>query len=219
MKILALEFSSAQRSAAIVQPTDASAPSVCCEAVESGGRTTNGLALIDSALREAGLEREQVECLAVGLGPGSYNGIRVALALAQGWQLASGVKLLGISSADCLAAQAQADGFTGRVAVAIDAQRNEFYLAVYDLAAKERRLVEPLRLVQPAEVQACLAAGDKLIGPDLGDRFPGSTLVLPRATTLGQLALSRTDFVPGDKLEPIYLRQTTFVKAPPPKQY
>ena len=46
--------------------------------------------MIEEALREAGLEREQIEVLAVGLGPGSYTGIRVALSLAQGWQLASG---------------------------------------------------------------------------------------------------------------------------------
>jgi hypothetical protein len=31
------------------------------------------------------------------------------------------------------------------------------------------------------------------------------------------LALDRTDFVAGEKLEPIYLRPTSFVKAPPPR--
>ena len=49
--------------------------------------------------------------------------------MAQGWQLARGVKLLGVSSAECLAAQAQAEKIFGRVNVVIDAQRNEFYLA------------------------------------------------------------------------------------------
>ncbi len=31
------------------------------------------------------------------------------------------------------------------------------------------------------------------------------------------MAASRTDFLPGEKLEPIYLRETAFVKAPPPR--
>jgi len=64
--------------------------------------------------------------LAVGLGPGSYTGIRVALSIAQGWQLAGGVKLLGLSSVECVAAQAQAEKISGRVNVLIDAQRNDF---------------------------------------------------------------------------------------------
>jgi hypothetical protein len=34
---------------------------------------------------------------------------------------------------------------------------------------------------------------------------------------VGQLASQRTDFVPGERLEPIYLRETRFVKAPPPR--
>ena len=93
------------------------------EAIETGARSTNALGLVEEALRQAQLERAQIECLAVGLGPGSYNGIRLAIALAQGWQLARPVKLLGISSAECLAAQAQAEGIFGRVQVVIDAQR------------------------------------------------------------------------------------------------
>ena len=75
--------------------------------------------MIESALRQAGLEREEIECIAVGLGPGSYTGIRAAIALAQGWQLARGVKLLGVSSAECLATQAQAELFTGVAAISV----------------------------------------------------------------------------------------------------
>src|SRR6266404_4706107 len=126
MKILALEFSSSQRSVAVVQPGRAE------EVIEAGSQGPNALGMIAEALRAAGLEREQIECLAIGLGPGSYTGIRSAIALAQGWQLAAGqhrIKLLGISSAECLAAGAKAEGLQGSVYVVIDAQRNEFYLA------------------------------------------------------------------------------------------
>ena len=72
--------------------------------------------------------------IAVGLGPGSYTGIRAAIAMAQGWQLARGVKLLGVSSAEALAAQAQAENIFGRVNLVIDAQRGEFYLATWEIS-------------------------------------------------------------------------------------
>ena len=104
MKILALEFSSGQRSVAVLSSSGVS------EVVESGGRNTNAIGMIDAALRDAKVDREQIECLALGIGPGSYTGIRVAIALAQGWQLARGVRLLGISGAESIAAQARTDG-------------------------------------------------------------------------------------------------------------
>jgi tRNA threonylcarbamoyl adenosine modification protein YeaZ len=227
MKILALEFSSPQRTAAVVEGPG-SGPSIspgspvpqCSSPVApAGSPAIHALSLIDDALRKAGLEREQIECLAVGLGPGSYTGIRAAIALAQGWQLARGIKLLGVSSVECLAAEAQMAGLRGRVAVAIDAQRNEFYLATYEITALGRQAIDPLRLASLAEVQACRQAGQVLIGPDVEKWFPDVRVVFAGAATLGRLASMRTDFVSGEKLEPIYLRQTTFIKAPPRRQY
>ena len=135
MKILALEFSSAQRSVAVIG-SDARSGAVSSEVIETGLGATRALGMVEDALREAELEREQIECLAIGLGPGSYTGIRAAIALAQGWQLAGEVKLVGISSADCIAEQARFEGFLGPVTVVIDAQRNEFYLARYELSKR-----------------------------------------------------------------------------------
>jgi tRNA threonylcarbamoyl adenosine modification protein YeaZ len=216
MKILALEFSSPQRSVAVVQGGADADPRRLGEAIETGARGTDALGLVEAALREAKFDRGQVECLAIGLGPGSYNGIRLAIALAQGWQLAAPVKLLGISSAECLAAEAQTEGIVGRVEIVIDAQRNEFYLAAYDLGPKAGREIEPLRLATFGEVQARQQAGAVLIGPEVTKWFPSGRVLFPRAASLGQLALGRTDFLAGERLEPIYLRETRFVKAPPP---
>jgi|ERR1051326_248510 tRNA threonylcarbamoyl adenosine modification protein YeaZ len=221
MKILALEFSSPQRSVAVVQAPVArqaahAAPAVS-EVIETGGRTTKAIGMIEEALRDAQLEREQIECVAVGLGPGSYTGIRAAIAFAQGWQLARGIKLLGISSVECIAEQAQADGLTGTINIIIDAQRNEFYLGQYSLVEKGWVAPEPLRLATVAEVQQIERAGQTLVGPEVIKWFPGGQILFPRAAILGQLALRRGDFVSGEKLEPIYLRETTFVKAPPPR--
>jgi tRNA threonylcarbamoyl adenosine modification protein YeaZ len=217
MKILAIEFSSPQRSVAVVQEQTDAGPLASGEAIETGARSTNPLGLVKDALRQAQLDRAQIECLVIGLGPGSYNGIRLAIALAQGWQLARPVKLLGISTAECLAAEAQADGIFGRVHVVIDAQRGEFYLAGYDLSAETAREIEPLGLASLPEVRARQQAGGIIVGPEVTKWFPGSRVLFPRAATLGRLARGRTGFVPGEKLEPIYLRATQFVKAPPPR--
>src|SRR5215203_4547986 len=88
MKILALEFSSQERSVAIFEKPPGGSSRLCGSALEKGGRSTNPFALVEQALQNARMEREEIDCIAVGLGPGSYTGIRSAIALAQGWQLA-----------------------------------------------------------------------------------------------------------------------------------
>jgi tRNA threonylcarbamoyladenosine biosynthesis protein TsaB len=217
MKILALEFSSPQRSVAVVQRDERTHAVIVSEVVETGGRTNAAFKMIDEALREAKIEREQIECLAVGTGPGSYTGIRAAISIVQGWQLARGTRILGISSVEATVAQAQAEGMMGRVNVIVDAQRGEFYLATYELARDGYREIEALKIVTAAEVRQQAEGRGALIGPEVARWFPAGKTVFPRATTLGALALKRTDFIAGEKLEPIYLRETTFVKAPPPR--
>ncbi|MBI3853679.1 MAG: tRNA (adenosine(37)-N6)-threonylcarbamoyltransferase complex dimerization subunit type 1 TsaB [Verrucomicrobia bacterium] len=217
MKILALEFSSAQRSVAVVEGGTDHLPVVLVEMVEAGGRATRALGLIEEVLKLSRVEREQIDCLAVGLGPGSYNGIRAAIALAQGWQLATGMRILGVSSAECLAAQAQEQGCFGKVNIVIDAQRKEFYLASYEIGDAVRREVERLRLASPGEVEAKMKSGEMVVGPEVKRWFPASREIFPAAAVLGRLAAGRRDFISGEKLEPIYLRESNFVKALPPR--
>jgi tRNA threonylcarbamoyladenosine biosynthesis protein TsaB len=208
MKILAVEFSSEYRSVALLEDG-----SVAGYAAETGGRRVIGL--VEQALQEAGCEREDVGTIAVGLGPGSYHGIRAAIAFGQGWQLCLGVNLIGISSVDCLAARAELEKITGPVNIVIDAQRNEFYLARFEIAAGARCQIEPLRLASRSEIEKRNAAGEKIVGPDIAQWFPRAINLFPEAGVLGSVAATRTDFVSGDKLEPIYLRETAFKKAPP----
>jgi tRNA threonylcarbamoyladenosine biosynthesis protein TsaB len=209
MKILALEFSSPRRGVAVLDGS-----TVLAEQAEVIGQNIPPLRLVEQALAATKLERKQIECIAVGLGPGSYTGIRGAIALAQGWQLAAGVKLLGVSSADAVAAQAQAEKLFGRVNVVVDAQRGEFYLAGYDISAHVVAPVASLKIVSAADIRSAAATGP-LAGPEVTRWFPDGREVFPTAAALGQLAASRQDFASGDQLMPIYLRETSFVKAPP----
>jgi tRNA threonylcarbamoyladenosine biosynthesis protein TsaB len=209
MTILALEFSSPQRSVAIARDGI-----VLSEASESGGRNTAAFGMIEKVLAEAKIRREQIGALCIGLGPGSYTGIRSAISIAQGWQLAREIKLLGVSSVSAIAAQAQAEKIFGRVNVVIDAQRNEFYVAVFEISAGGWREIERLKIVPLAEIQSRAGAQEILIGPEMTNWFPGGNNLFPRAATLLQLAAGRNDFLPGEKLEPVYLRETDFVKSP-----
>jgi len=196
-------------------------PGALSEVIETGSLAVNAIGMIDAALRQAQIEREQIECVVVGLGPGSYHGIRLAISVAQGWQLAIGqaqVRLLGISSAECIVSQARDERLLGQVSVIIDAQRGEFYLATYDVTPQAWREIEPLHIATHQELLRRQKAGGRLVGPEASTRFDSGQLVFPRATNLGHLALARTDFVPGEKLEPIYLRETKFVKTPPSRR-
>ena len=210
MKILALEFSSEQRSVALVD-----SGRVTGRASERGGRQTRAFALIDAALREAGWEREAIECIAVGLGPGSYTGIRAAIALAQGWQIARRVQVLGIGSVECLAAQAHCEGVRGVVQFLIDAQRGEFYCARAELAETAPH-VEALRIIGLDEARS-LPMDSLVVEPALLQLFPNARALCPDAGALGKLASGRNDFVGAEKLEPVYLRPVSFTKAPPPR--
>lgn len=217
MKILALEFSTARRSVAVLDAPMESAAKRCGLAEEVGGRGARAFALVEDALRQAGMEREQIECVAVGRGPGSYTGVRLAIALAQGWQLAREIKIIGIGTADCLAEQARLAGARGVINVVIDAQRGEFYLGDYELNASGRRIRGPLRLATRLEVQEKIDTGEAVIGPDLEPCFPAATPVHPSAMTIAELASEARTPVPGEALEPVYLREISFVKAAPPR--
>lgn len=210
MKTLALEFSSSRRSVAVLVDGI-----VRGEAQEAGGRHTRAFALMDVALRAAGIEREEIELIAVGLGPGSYAGIRSAIAIAQGWQAACGVKLAGVNSVEAMASQAHAEGRRGRIHIFIDAQRGEFIFGAYVLMEEGPRLIEPLRIVTPEEAKLLTQSGGAIVWPELRESFPDATIIEPDAAMVGRRALRRGEFVDGATLEPVYLRPVQFVKAPP----
>ena len=211
MTILALEFSSEERSVAVLHDGR-----VLGEAGEAGERNTAAFAIIEKVLAQAKMEREGIEAIAVGLGPGSYTGVRAAIALAQGWQLARGIKTTGVSSVAAIAAQAQAEKIFGRISIVVNAQREEFYLATYEVSQTAQAEIEPLKILPFAEVQSRAKQGQVLIGPEAAKFFPNGRAIFPRAAAVAKLATDRSNFFPGEKLEPIYLRETNFVKAVKP---
>src|SRR5690242_3703650 len=95
---------------------------------------------VDALLRQGGAHPRDLDALAVGVGPGSFTGVRIGLAAARGLALALDVRGAGVSTLDALAA-----GAPGAVPV-IDARRRE----VFTLADGEPVVLAPSDLdVQP----------------------------------------------------------------------
>lgn len=211
MTILALEFSARERSVAVADHSDGSAR-VLATIRETDFRGVTGLSLIDRALTAASLKAQDISRIAIGLGPGSYTGIRSAIAIAQGWQLGRNVELVGISSIAVLAEQARAQQIHGPVSIVVDAQRQELYAARYNIEPSRISELEPLRIIAPA----ALPTSGIIIGPEATKFFPSARDLSPSAAILAQLAVT-SDAVPGEQLEPIYLREISFVKAPTPR--
>src|SRR5438094_6185358 len=100
---------------------------------------------VDALLRGAGRRRADLEALAVGIGPGSFTGVRVGLATARGLAFALELPVAGVSTLDALAA-----GAPGATPV-IDARRREVFV-----------LQGRPRVLAPAEVE--LAPGTLCVG-------------------------------------------------------
>lgn len=210
MKILALEFSANERSVAVAASAPHSQANVL-GLVKESSREVTGLALIDRALVIAQVNPGDITHIIVGLGPGSYTGIRSSIALAQGWQLGRNVQTHGLSSVQCLAAQAHTSGMRGEFSIIVDAQRGDIYHQKFNFADNFSSATE-LKIAP----RQSLNGASNVIGPDASKLVPGALDLSPSAEFLVRF-MHLASAHPAELLEPIYLREASFVKAPPPR--
>lgn len=175
------------------------------------------LPMVDAVMQEAGLRPAELDALAVGRGPGSFTGVRIAVATAQGLAFAAGLPCIPVSN---LLALAQASGLPeGELGVmAIDARMSEVYWALcrrtegrLQLETEER--VEAMTAVQWSPEPRVCAAGTgweqrELCGQsdEIGDCRPDC---LPSAEAIAEIALGewqRGETVKAENLMPVYLR-------------
>ena len=135
------------------------------------------------------LDLDGVERIVVGTGPGSFAGIRSALAFAQGYALGSKCEVLGLPSPCAVAAQVYAGGSGFPLAVVGDARRGKLWIALF----------EGLRLVCPVfQVER----GLDVLSEAFGERDIGG--VKPTADGLRVFAESNPSALVAEPL-PIYL--------------
>lgn len=207
MTCLAFEFTSDRRSVALGRDGE-----LLAEVVHDAGRRTPVFDLVEKALRDGGVERRGVDRIAVGIGPGSYTGIRIAISAAQGWALGSDVEVVAVDSFEALRRAAVRRAIRVPWTALVDAQRQEYAARTWD----GTRWTGPLRLASMAEILGLCAAGERFLGPDMDDRIgapPQVLRIFPEARDLLAIA-AESEPCPPETLAPTYLREAAFVKAP-----
>lgn len=117
---------------------------------------------IDELCARAGVAREKIACVCVGRGPGSFTGVRIALATAKGIASALEIGLVGVSSLDAVAWGAWKAAERGELLVVADAMRREVYPVEYRLDDEGAVRLTADRVVKAAEFAEELggSAGD-----------------------------------------------------------
>jgi tRNA threonylcarbamoyladenosine biosynthesis protein TsaB len=118
----------------------------------------------DEVLREAGLSLQDVDAFAVGIGPGSYTGLRIGLSAAKGWAFALERPVIGIPTLRTLVEAAREQGLPEGVELwpMIDARRMEVFTQPYSRDGEP--LAEAAPLVLDAEWVAAGVPGRIVFG-------------------------------------------------------
>lgn len=138
--------------------------------------------------------------IVVGLGPGSYAGVRIAIAAAIGLQAASGARLLGFPSICAI------ENAAGDYAVIGDARRQSFYFA----RIRENEIAQGPELFGESELKDELAKLEPEIPIFSSDNLPQFDRVrlrYPSALVLARLAQNENRKYFPPSLQPIYLRE------------
>jgi tRNA threonylcarbamoyladenosine biosynthesis protein TsaB len=219
MKVLAFETSSANGSVALETPAGVLVRDLGIPREQ----TERLLAVTDELLAAASIDLTSLDGIAFGRGPGSFTGLRVSAAVAQGMAAVTGVPLLPVSSLLCLAERAWVEHGCERALVCVDAHMGEVYFAVAERHGGILEVVGDERIGNPSEVVALsgadwcavgsgfaahaealapVARAARLVLPEL---TPSAAALLPRAKR--DLAAGRG--TPPASALPVYLREQT----------
>jgi len=175
---------------------------VVVQSIDLAGPKRHSAALFP-ALTRLGIPRLKLRRIIVGLGPGSFSGIRVSLAAAQGIALVQGVPVIGICSAYSVAMQHKN---VTRLGVFADAKRREAFCTIFRHGELERETY----LIPMAEIEEHASKFTLAVS---AEPLPGiPTRTYPRARDLLSLPDSLPGWVTQQPLEPIYLREPVAAK-------
>jgi tRNA threonylcarbamoyladenosine biosynthesis protein TsaB len=216
MNILALDTSMGACSAAVLLADGSAQRIVLCEERMARGHAEALMPMVAEVMAGAGLDFAALDLVAATLGPGSFTGVRIAIAAARGFALVTGARLWGTDSLTVMAKAALESGMAGGdspFTVAVDARGERLYFGLYD--EDGRTLAGPL-LIEAGEAAALLpgelvtavgngashlAEAAMLRGRLVDARLPD---LQPNAAALAELALAADETLPT--LRPLYLR-------------
>ena len=151
---------------------------------------------VDALLRDAGVEPRELDALAVGIGPGSFTGVRMGLAAARALALSLDLPVAGVSTLAALGA-----GAPDAVPL-IDAKRRELFLE------RDGELVALPAVTFEAPGRVCIGDGATRYRAHLertGATVPPDDDDVHRPRARFHVALAE-DFGPADELRPVYVR-------------
>lgn len=129
MTILHIESSSKNCSVAVSKNQELLC--LCEERSENYKQSENLHPFVSWALEGAGLSLEDIDAVCLGMGPGSYTGLRIGASSAKGFCFALNIPLIAVNSMETLVEPFLSSGYEVIVPL-IDARRMEVYTAVYD---------------------------------------------------------------------------------------
>ena len=215
MNILALDTSMGACSAALLAVDGAARTLVLREALMARGHAEALMPMVAEVMQESGTAFAELDLIAATVGPGSFTGVRIAIAAARGLALVTHAGLFGTDSLSVMARSALASGEVGAApfAVAVDARRGMLYLGLYDEAARKIEgplLIAPDEAVDllPPDLRIAAGSGAELLaaaGARQG-RSIATTLpeLQPSAGALAEIAAASGETLPT--LKPLYLR-------------
>ncbi len=181
------------------------------------------LPMCQDLLAEAGLGLTQLDGIAFGAGPGSFTGLRIACAVAQGLAFGADVPVLGVGT---LLALAEASG-AARVIACLDARMGEVYHAAYRREVGDWMTESEPQLCAPQQVPAVAGldwygcgSGFRAYTEPLQARY-GAALVsirpelYPHAREIARLAAPHIKAGQGMAAElaaPLYIRDKVALK-------
>jgi len=181
------------------------------------GHAQRLLPMVSEVLVQAGIQRQQLQGIAYGRGPGSFTGIRIAASVMQGIALALDIPVAGISSLQAVAQQVLDSSSADRVMAVMDAHMGEVFWGLYERDGEYSRLIgqehvgSPDLFLQTVADMDCPLAGNGLALESLADLDGQYKEVQPLALTMLKLAepvWQGGGFGAVDEHQPVYLRDT-----------
>ena len=127
--ILCLETATPSCSVALVHNGEV----LACEEDPKGQNHSEKITLfIDSVMKKAGISYNDLDAVAVSMGPGSYTGLRIGVSTAKGLCYAVSKPLIAVSTLEAMAYGGKTIVKKGLLVPAIDARRMEVYAAIFD---------------------------------------------------------------------------------------
>lgn len=179
------------------------------------------LPLIDRVVSRVDGEFSVLDRVAVTVGPGSFTGIRVGIAAAQGVALALEIPVVGVSTLAAFAAEPVLDGGTSVIVSAIDARHDQVYFQTYDPAG---RTIFPPRIARTRDAAGMIGKGPFRMTGSAGSIMvieawtlllraePAGALIDPPIESVARLGLSaQPAFAPAT---PLYLKDADVTYAP-----